>query len=129
MTSKQVPNRAPTTSNASVRRNLFHHHLSRRPTSASASTLAKDAHEANHDETNDIVAKDSDGNFQVLVPALPPLEDDETQDEELGNERSSECCGQMQYLSLGSNGGEDLEAKMLELYKDRSLHTGDPAGG
>lgn len=88
MTSKQIPNRALAPNASSVRRNLFHHHLSRRPTGPSSSAVAKDPAEGEKDASNDIVAKDGNGNYQVLVPKLPPLEDDdEAQEEEMGNER------------------------------------------
>ena len=73
-----------------MRRNLFHHHLSRRPTSASTSTSATTLQDAIHDDSNDLVEKDSNGNFKVEVPTLPALDDDQAVEEDLGGERDSE---------------------------------------
>ena len=72
-----------------VRRNLFHHTLSRRPTSASTSTSATTLQENPQDESLDIVVKDRNGNYQVQVPLLPPLDEDEAQEEDSGNEKES----------------------------------------
>lgn len=86
-----MPSRALATNSSSVRRNLFHHHLSRRPTGTSSAAVAKDSHEIEKDASNDIVVKDGNGNYQVLVPKLPPLDDDDgALEEEMGNERGRE---------------------------------------
>ncbi|KAG8532041.1 uncharacterized protein KY384_003678 [Bacidia gigantensis] len=85
MASKAPPSR---TNSAGVSRKLFHHHLSRRPTNAStASTSSTTILNTKRDDADDIVAKDSDGNFRLRVLKLPPLEDEQAQEEELGNER------------------------------------------
>ncbi|KAG0648581.1 hypothetical protein D0Z07_5184 [Hyphodiscus hymeniophilus] len=52
---------------AGVRRNLFHQHLSRRPTTSSTSTSAEtlrldNEHES---ETSDIVIRNKDGEFEI----------------------------------------------------------------
>jgi hypothetical protein len=57
-----------------VRRNLFHQHLSRRPTTSSTSTSAEtlrldNEHES---ETSDIVIRDRNGDFEITEPPLPP---------------------------------------------------------
>ncbi|KAL9129858.1 MAG: hypothetical protein Q9217_001813 [Psora testacea] len=109
MASKSSSTRATATSTAGVRRNLFHHHLSKRPTSASTTTSTTTLQETIHDDSNEIVAKDSNGNFKLQVPVLPPVEDDQAQEEDMGSER------------------DKLEARMLELYKDRNLQPGEPA--
>ncbi|KAL9633041.1 MAG: hypothetical protein Q9164_004939 [Protoblastenia rupestris] len=109
MAARSSSTRATITSTAGVRRNLFHHHLSRRPTSASTSTSTTTLQETIHDDSNEIVAKDSNGNIEIRVPVLPPLDEDQVQEEDMGSER------------------DKLEAKMLEMYKDRSLQPGEPA--
>ncbi|KAL9104424.1 MAG: hypothetical protein Q9163_000630 [Psora crenata] len=104
MASNPSSSRVTATTTTGVRRNLFHHHLSRRPTSASTSTSTTTLQETIHDSSDEIVAKDSNGNFQVRVPVLPPLDDDQVEE------------------------SDKLDAKMLELYKDRNLQPGEPAG-
>ena len=68
--------RQPTAS-SNVRRNLFNH-LSRRPT-ASTSQPAPAMPESTHDDSTDIVVKDQNGRFQVQMPALPVVEDEQAQ--------------------------------------------------
>ncbi|KAM0793829.1 hypothetical protein BDR22DRAFT_895839 [Usnea florida] len=109
MASKSSASRPAASSTSSVRRNLFHHTLSRRPTSASTSTSATTLQENPQDESLDIVVKDRNGNYQVEVPHLPPLDEDQAQEEDSGNEK------------------EKLDARLLEMYKDRSLQPHDPA--
>ncbi|KAL9135253.1 MAG: hypothetical protein Q9175_003554 [Cornicularia normoerica] len=109
MASKLTASRSAATSTSSVRRNLFHHTLSRRPTSASTSTSATTLQEGSQDESSEIVVKDCNGNYQVQVPHLPPLDEDQAQEEDSGNEK------------------EKLDARLLEMYKDRSLQPHDPA--
>ncbi|CAF9936980.1 MAG: hypothetical protein ALECFALPRED_007029 [Alectoria fallacina] len=109
MASKSTASRSTATGTSSVRRNLFHHTLSRRPTSASTSTLATTLQDASQDESSDIVVKDRNGNYQVQIPILPPLDEDQAQEEDSGNEK------------------EKVDARLLEMYKDRSLQPHDPA--
>ena len=127
MAARSSSTRAPITSTAGVRRNLFHHHLSRRPTSASTSTSTTTLQETIHDDSNEIVAKDSNGNIEIRVPVLPPLDEDQVQEEDMGSERDS-MFGYLNGSALGTDDIAELEAKMLEMYKDRSLQPGEPAG-
>ncbi len=81
--------RAPANGTGShVRRNLFHHHLSRRPTSASTSTSATTMQETLQDNSSEIVIRDQNGDPSVQIPHLPPLEDDQTQDDETTEKES-----------------------------------------
>ncbi|KAL2039184.1 hypothetical protein N7G274_008233 [Stereocaulon virgatum] len=109
MTSKPAPSRATASSTANVRRNLFHHQLSRRPTSSSTSTTATTLQESLNDDSSDIVVKDRNGKYDVQVPLLPPLDEEQAQEEEVASEK------------------EKLDARLLEMYKDRSLQPGEPA--
>ena len=76
------------TAGSHVRRNLFHHHLSRRPTSASTSTSATTMQEVLPDNSSEIVIRDQNGDPSVQIPLLPPLEDDQIQDEETTEKES-----------------------------------------
>ncbi|CAF9906338.1 hypothetical protein IMSHALPRED_004175 [Imshaugia aleurites] len=109
MASKSTASRSAATGTSSVRRNLFHHSLSRRPTSASTSTSATTLQEGSQDESSDIVVKDRNGNYEVQIPLLPPLDEDQAQEEDSGNEK------------------DKIDARLLEMYKDRSLQPHDPA--
>ncbi|MCJ1276915.1 hypothetical protein MMC21_004722 [Puttea exsequens] len=53
--------------------------------------------------------RDRNGNYQVQVPLLPPVDDEQAQEEEANAER------------------EKLDARLLEMYKDRSLQPSEPA--
>lgn len=92
MASNSTASRSAATVTSSVRRNLFHHTLSRRPTSASTSTSATTLQEGSQDESSDIVVKDGNGNYEVQVPLLPPLDEDQAQEEDSGSERESAVC-------------------------------------
>jgi len=117
MASKPAPSRttATTTTTSSVRRNLFHHHLSRRPTSSSTASSATTLQSAIHDDSTEIVAKDRNGNYAVQVPTLPPLEDEQVEEEMGGSERDSmfapirDGCGGVGLLANGGGrvGGAD----------------------
>jgi len=71
-----MPERRPQTSSSSrsttagVRRNLFHQHLSRRPTTSSTSTSAETLRLDNEleSEGSDIVVRDRNGEFEVAEP-------------------------------------------------------------
>ncbi|KAI9746319.1 MAG: hypothetical protein M1818_000030 [Claussenomyces sp. TS43310] len=72
--------RQPATSSTrvpGVRRTLFHHHLSRRPTTSSTSTSAETLRLDNESEstTSDIVIRDKNGNYEVGDPPMPPSDD------------------------------------------------------
>ncbi|RQM06441.1 hypothetical protein DH86_00002282 [Scytalidium sp. 3C] len=66
-------------STTGVRRNLFHHHLSRRPTTASTSTSAETLRLDVDPEigTSDIVIRDKNGEFDVGEPPVQCLDDEE----------------------------------------------------
>ncbi|KAL3427096.1 hypothetical protein PVAG01_00605 [Phlyctema vagabunda] len=75
---------APTSSTATsrgtgVRRNLFHQHLSRRPTTSSTSTSAETLRLDLEPEsgTSDIVIRDKNGDIQICDPPLQSLDEHE----------------------------------------------------
>ena len=111
MASKPAASRTAAGSAADVRRNLFHHQLSRRPTSASTSNSGITWQDPLPDDKSDIVVKDRNGNYDIHVPILQPLVDDEQAPEE-------DMVGER----------EKLDAMMLERFKDRSLQPGEPGG-
>lgn len=86
MGSRPTSSRAPTGTAANpARRNLFHgHHLIRRPTGASttggATTTASNSTsmpEMRYDDGSDIVMRDHNGEPQVQMPQLLPMEDEQ----------------------------------------------------
>jgi len=77
MASRSTSSRNGTTT-SNVRRNLFHHHLSRRPASASTSTSAT-TFEAPTDSSSDIVSRDQNGNYQVETQVIPPIGEEQQQ--------------------------------------------------
>jgi len=83
MTTRGNPSRAPASS-SNVRRNLFHHHLGRRATSASTSTSATTLQASPEDSSADIVIRDKNGNYQVDIPLVPaPLGEDHGLDDDV----------------------------------------------
>jgi len=79
------------------------------------------------------VAKDRNGNYSVQVPTLPPLEDEQVEEEIGGSERDSMFApirdgygGRVGGCWL--TGEAELEARMLGLYKEKSLQAGEPGG-
>ena len=82
MASKPAPSLSAHSSKTNVRRNLFHHQLSRRPTSASTSMSGSTLQEPLPDNSSDIVVKDRNGNYQVDIPLLPPLDEEQMQEED-----------------------------------------------
>jgi len=83
MTSRQP---APRTTTASgVRRNLFSHSLSRRPTTSSTSgTSATTLQVASEEANADIVARDEHGNYLLEQPTMTPMPRNELQEERGG---------------------------------------------
>ncbi|RDW89528.1 UPF0220 protein [Coleophoma cylindrospora] len=73
-----------------VRRNLFHQHLSRRPTTSSTSTSAETLRlDLEPDSgTSDIVIRDKNGDIQICDPPLQSL--DETEDGAMGDAHEDE---------------------------------------
>lgn len=71
-----------------VRRNLFHQHLSRRPTTSSTSTSAETLrldHEMDS-ETSDIVIRDRNGEFEIEDPPVHDEQEEGGQDDALEDE-------------------------------------------
>ena len=54
--------------------------------------------------------KDRNGKYDVQVPLLPPLDEEQVQEEEVVSEK------------------EKLDVRLLGMYKDRSLQPGESAG-
>ncbi|KAI9859353.1 MAG: hypothetical protein M1813_006690 [Trichoglossum hirsutum] len=74
-----------------VRRNLFHHHLSRRPTTSSTSTSASTLPASPEDTSADIVIRDKNGNYQVEIPLMPEERQQETMEKEKEDARLAEA--------------------------------------
>jgi hypothetical protein len=74
---RQVPSSSSTTRSTGVRRNLFHQHLSRRPTTSSTSTSAETLRldGEQESETSDIVIRDRNGDFEIADPPMEPLDE------------------------------------------------------
>jgi hypothetical protein len=74
---RQVPSTSAHSRPTGVRRNLFHQHLSRRPTTSSTSTSAETLRlDSDHgSETADIVIRDKNGDFDIGDPPMPPMDD------------------------------------------------------
>ncbi|KAI4290185.1 MAG: hypothetical protein L6R35_000540 [Caloplaca aegaea] len=84
MTSRSSSSRPPTGTAANpARRNLFHgHHLIRRPTGAAAAASAASTDdpitlpEARHDDSSDVVMRESNGEPQIQMPQPLPVDDE-----------------------------------------------------
>ena len=76
---RQAASNSTTSRSTGVRRNLFHQHLSRRPTTSSTSTSAETLRlDIEPDsETSDIVIRDKNGDFEVGDPPMQSLDDQE----------------------------------------------------
>jgi len=80
-----MPERRPTAISTSsqrstgVRRNLFHQHLSRRPTTSSTSTSTETLRLDIEPESDssDIVIRDKNGDFEIEDPPIQPFDDQE----------------------------------------------------
>ncbi|KAF4628493.1 hypothetical protein G7Y89_g9655 [Cudoniella acicularis] len=66
-------------STGGVRRNLFHHQLSRRPTTSSTSTSAETLRlDIDHEsDTSEIVIRDKNGEFEIGDPPMQSFDDQE----------------------------------------------------
>jgi hypothetical protein len=74
-------------SSSGIRRNLFHHHLSRRPTTSSTSTSASTLQAPSEQDTSDIVARDKNGDYEIGDPLVTPDDiPEEVKDEALEEE-------------------------------------------
>ena len=143
MASRPTSSRLPTGTTAnSARRNLFYgHHLIRRPTGTSTaggtSTTSESTSmpEMRYDDSSDIVMRDQNGDPQVQMPQLLPLEDEQSNgvhEEGMQSEKESTCKflkGAVEdvkdILELTEAG---LEERLLETYKSRSFVPSDKAG-
>jgi len=116
-----------------VRRNLFHQHLSRRPTTSSTSTSAETLRldvEADS-ETSDIVIRDKNGDFEVGDP--PILELDEQ--EETGNQEAQEDESRSHawgVIDCGADIFTEERQRLVDAVKhhqrDRNRAPSEPAG-
>ncbi|MCJ1368026.1 hypothetical protein MMC16_007165 [Acarospora aff. strigata] len=97
-----------TTTASNVRRNLFSHHLGRRPTSASTSTSATTLQASPEDNSADIVIRDKNGNYQVDVPLVPAGGEEQGPEDEVKEK-------------------ERAEARLVEMYRNRSRQPSEPA--
>lgn len=81
------------------------------------------------DNSSEIVVRDQNGDPSVQIPLLPPLEDDQIQDEETTEKESmlskfmDREDGNMSLIRE-----TETEARLLEMYKDRRIQPGEPAG-
>ena len=127
MTTRGNTSRAPPAS-SSVRRNLFHHHLGRRPTSASTSTSATTLQASPEDNSADIVIRDKNGNYQVDIPLVPAVGEELGLEEDVKERESTrfDTVEDLEEDSADRNIG--VEARLIELYKNRTRLPTEPAG-
>lgn len=76
---RQVSSSTTNSRSTGVRRNLFHQHLSRRPTTSSTSTSAETLRLDNEHDlgTSDIVIRDKNGDFDIGDPPMQSLDEPE----------------------------------------------------
>lgn len=81
-----------------VRRNLFHHQLSRRPTTSSTSTSTETVRlDIEHEsDTSDIVIRDKNGEFEIGDPPMQSLDEQE----EGGNDDAQEDQSKKRLYSI-----------------------------
>ena len=86
-----VSSSANSRSTTGVRRNLFHQHLSRRPTTSSTSTSAETLRlDTEHEsETSDIVIRNKDGEFEIGDLQVQGLDEQEEDGEQNAQEDES----------------------------------------
>jgi hypothetical protein len=122
MTSRQP---APRTTTASgVRRNLFSHSLSRRPTTSSTSgTSATTLQVASEEANADIVARDEHGNYLLEQPTMTPMPRNELQEErEVENRLIETYRKHQQHIEpheLKATLQASLQAKVASLEEDK----------
>ncbi|OCK84785.1 hypothetical protein K432DRAFT_378227 [Lepidopterella palustris CBS 459.81] len=121
MTSRQPPPR--TTTASGVRRNLFNHSLSRRPTTSSTSgTSATTLQVASEEANTDIVARDEHGNYQLEQPTMTPMPRNELQEErEVENRLIETYRKHQQHIEpheLKATLQASLQAKVASLEED-----------
>lgn len=113
---------------SNVRRNLFHHHLGRRPTSASTSTSATTVQASHEENSTDIVIRDKNGNYQVDIPQVPAVGDGNPGDEAKEKESLSHEFDQILYTNRIAHQSSGNEAKLVEQYRNRTRQPSEPAG-
>ncbi|MCJ1232738.1 hypothetical protein MMC14_000692 [Varicellaria rhodocarpa] len=114
MASRPGPSQ-PAKGQSSVRRNLFHGSLSRRPTSAtSTSTSATTYIESPHDTSSEIVVRDRNGNYQISLPTLPLVEDDPPSESQKGTEERPE-----QYVPERNSDPAELHAEIQTILRKK----------
>ena len=88
---RQAAANSTSRSTTGVRRNLFHQHLSRRPTTSSTSTSAETLRlDTEHEsETSDIVIRNKDGEFEIGDPQMQGLDEQEEDGEQNAQEDES----------------------------------------
>ncbi len=76
---RQAASSSSSNRTANVRRNLFHQHLSRRPTTSSTSTSAETLRLDIEPESDssDIVIRDKNGDFEIGDPPMQSFDDQE----------------------------------------------------
>ncbi len=76
---RQASSSSSTIRSTGVRRNLFHQHLSRRPTTSSTSTSAETLRLDIDPESDssDIVIRDKNGDFEIEDPPIQPFDEQE----------------------------------------------------
>jgi len=76
---RQAASNSSTSRSTGVRRNLFHQHLSRRPTTSSTSTSAETLRlDTEHEsETSDIVIRDKNGDFEIGDELMQIVDDEQ----------------------------------------------------
>ena len=90
MASRPPPSRAPTAPSSHVRRNLFNHHLSRRPTSASTSTSATTVHESpSESSSSEILVRNEEGKYLDTIPMALLPDEEQVADDEKGEVEST----------------------------------------
>jgi len=107
---------------AGVRRNLFHQHLSRRPTTSSTSTSAETLRLETEpeSETSDIVIRDKNGDFELGDPPIQPLDDQddcgngEQQEDEKERQRLADA---VKHHQRDRNRAPSEPAELLEAVK------------
>lgn len=119
---------AASSSNTGVCRTLFHHRdigarFPSRSASTTAVTLQKSLQESSE---NEVVVKDCNGNFDVQTPCLPPHEDDQSQDEFTERESTQENIIGFKNIAYRHI---EIDTRLLEMYKNRSLQPGEPPAG
>ena len=97
MTTRQAHPQPETTSTSNVRRNLFGHHLTRRPASSSTIKSMPNSQAPENEEVeaedNEILVRPKEGVYQWTFPVVPMGERElEAQREEARKDKESKCA-------------------------------------